>query len=108
MLRWDFNEKVGTLVIKQKTDRYYAVNLYKGNALLIMLWEWEENGKDMYNMYNFIVDREHLKNLAKNAPETFSEWAVVTINRKYYKKAELTALINAIGECNPDCTIILK
>ena len=110
MLRWDFNEKIGTLVIKQTRDKdyYYTLHLYRGNALMIMLWEWKENGKDMYNMFCFIADKKHLDNIVKNSPEFFSEWKVITIDRKYYKTSELNAIVNGITKCNPECTIILK
>lgn len=107
MLCWDFEEKVGSLLIKQTADQTFTINLYRGNALLIMLWEWEENGKEMYNMYNFFADLKHLTNVVKNDPQIFAEWQAIVIHRKYYKKRELHALIDAIGECNPDCTITL-
>lgn len=111
MLIWDFKEQVGTLTINQKRggeDHWFTLYLYKGNALMIILSEWDESpSKHMYNLFAFIADRDHLKNLSKDA-DFFREWRSITINRKYYKKAELNALINTIGDCNPECTIILK
>lgn len=115
-LNWYWERKVGTLVIHQVIkhndnidfDKWFKISLYKGNAFLIMLYEYEEDGKKMYSMHNFFVDKQHFQNVVKDAPQVFSDWKAITIDRSYYKPSELNTLINGISKCNPKCTIILK
>lgn len=60
-LNWRWSEKIGTIDIFNY-DKTITCNLYQGNAFLIMLYEYKEEGKDMYNMHNFLIDKEHAKN----------------------------------------------
>lgn len=62
-LQWYWNEKCGTATFQQNWDggKTYDVNLYVGNAYLIMLYEWEEDGHNHWNMSNFWVDKAHMK-----------------------------------------------
>lgn len=62
-LQWHWDEKCGTATIQQNWDggKAYDVNLYVGNAYLIMLYEWEEDGHNYWNMSNFWVDKTHMK-----------------------------------------------
>lgn len=61
-LNWQWKEdKVGTWTEKQG-DREYTYNLYSGNALLIMIAEWEEKGQDLYTVHGFFCDKDHMKN----------------------------------------------
>ena len=72
-LRWDWKEKVGEIDFEQTRDgktNTYTLSLYEGNALLIMLYEYNKDGKDMYDMWSFFVDKTHAKKclgLQKNA-----------------------------------------
>lgn len=65
-LEWGWNEKVGTMTLVQQLpsgeDKEFEISLYQGNAFLIMIHEYEADGKDMYTMYSFFVDKEHMKN----------------------------------------------
>lgn len=61
MLNWDWDKKVGTIDIFNY-DEVRTYQLYQGNAFLIMLWEYEEDGKELWSMHNFFVDKEHAKN----------------------------------------------
>lgn len=61
-LRWDWKCKVGEITPTypfRNTDEH--IYIYNGNALSIWLWE----DHDQYQMYNFFVDLEHLKNCDK-------------------------------------------
>ena len=62
MITWNFNEKVGEAII-YNYDKDYTYNLYKGNAFLIFLDEYKENGKNMYVLHNFFVDKIHAKRM---------------------------------------------
>lgn len=59
-LTWDFKERCGEAVLKQG-DREFILNLYQGNAYLIFLSEWEEDGNHMYSLYSFCSDKTHAK-----------------------------------------------
>lgn len=65
-LRWDWNAKCGEAVFRQEINgeepQEFTVNLYKGNACLIMIYEYTENGTDKYSLYSFWADKEHMKN----------------------------------------------
>lgn len=63
-LTWRWNEKVGEAVVAQTIDgetTTYTKTLYEGNAFLIFLSEWDEDGKHMYNLYTFFADDAHAK-----------------------------------------------
>lgn len=60
-LEWRWENKVGTITIFNY-DREVEFSLYQGNAFLIMIYEYQEDGKDMYRMHNFFADKQHAKN----------------------------------------------
>lgn len=60
-LQWDWDKKIGTIDIFNY-DEVRTYQLYQGNAFLIILYEYNENGKDKYSMHGFFVDKEHAKN----------------------------------------------
>lgn len=68
-LQWDWNKKIGELIVDLPCEgkgygkrNDFTINLYEGNALLIMLHEYKsDTGKDMYDMYMFFVDKTHAK-----------------------------------------------
>lgn len=67
-LNWDFREKCGEVILKQG-EREFTLNMYQGNAYLIFLSEWEEDGEKMYQLYSFCSDKVHAKilfGLSKN------------------------------------------
>lgn len=65
-LTWEWKEKCGEVIVEQKTEsgdwRQFPLSLYTGNAFLIMLYEYQEDGKDMYSMYSFWSDKRHAQN----------------------------------------------
>lgn len=63
-LNWKWDEKCGEAIIEQTFGNevnVYTKNLYEGNAFLIFMNEWEENGKGMYSLYTFFADETHAK-----------------------------------------------
>ena len=62
MLNWSFEHKVGEVEIFNR-DKVVTYSLYQGNAFLIMLYEYVENGHDMYTMHNFFADETHAKRM---------------------------------------------
>lgn len=63
-LTWEWKDKVGEATFKRQIGdkiKEFTVDLYEGNAYLIMIYEYEENGKDMYNCQGFFVDKTHMR-----------------------------------------------
>lgn len=76
-LHWQWDEKCGEATIRQKEsdggETEYTVSLYTGNACLIMLYEREENGQEVYSLWSFWADKQHMKNcLGLNKKEGFT------------------------------------
>ena len=61
-LNWDFRKKCGEVTLRQG-EREFTLTMYQGNAYLIFLNEWEEDGKDMYSLYSFWADKTHAKRM---------------------------------------------
>lgn len=79
-LNWDWNKRIGTATIFNY-DKEVEYSLYQGNAFLIMLYEYKEDGKDMYSMHNFLVDKDH----AKNCFGLSKEYTENIFNKEKYK-----------------------
>lgn len=75
-LTWLWDNKCGEAVFKRKRaidspkddtvktvykTEEYTVNLYEGNAELIFIYEYEKDGKQMYDVMGFFADKEHMK-----------------------------------------------
>lgn len=65
-LRWNWDEKCGEATLVQmhpdEEDREFTLTLYTGNACLIMLHEFVEDGEERYSLTNFWADKAHMKN----------------------------------------------
>lgn len=88
MLQWDWDKKVGEVEIYNR-DKTVTYNLYQGNAFLIILYEYKENGKDMYSMHNFFEDETHAKRmfgLDKKYKDTYGKNA---FNQTRYKMKKI-------------------
>ena len=105
-LVWDWNKKIGEAEIARGEERF-TVNLYQGNAFLIMLYEYTDNdGKEKYSMYSFFADEYHAKNcfgLSKGSSNIFhagERIAKVRLNKKKYRytKELVGMLVRAFDE----------
>lgn len=109
MITWNFNEKVGEAVI-YNIDKEITYNLYKGNAFLIFLYEYKENGKDMYQLNNFFADKIHAKRMLgidKKWTDTYGDnlfntecykLKKIRINKEMYGLKETKMLIDMLIE----------
>jgi hypothetical protein len=111
-LNWDWNKKIGTIDIFNY-DEVRTYQLYQGNAFLIMLWEYEEDGKEMWQMHNFFIDKEHAKNclgITKDYNNIFDteryKIKAIRLNKgKYrYTKDLVDMLIKAFDEISIEIT----
>lgn len=86
-IQWQWKEKVGTAEIFNR-DKVYTYQLYRGNAFLIFLYEYEEDGKEMYNMHSFFVDERHAKRMLgidKQDKATYGDNCFATTNYRLEK-----------------------
>lgn len=104
-LNWRWSEKVGEADIQQKGIEF-TCSLYQGNAYLIFLYEWEEDGQNLYQMHSFWADKDHMKNMLGLNPKSgfaindfnleSERLVAIRINRKMrYTKEIVTALVQA-------------
>jgi len=61
-LNWLWSEKCGEATLKQE-DKKFTLDLYTGNAFLIMLTNYEKNGDTYWDVFSFWVDEQHMKNM---------------------------------------------
>ena len=113
-LQWNFKDKCGEAVLVQNNEdktREFTLNLYVGNAYLIMLSEYEENGENMYSLYSFWADKKHMENclgLSKGYDnidtgyQTFSKFRLDMEKCRYWKQ-----IAPAIKKAFPDIVIEL-
>lgn len=79
---WLWKDKLGTITFDYGRGKQ-THNLYTGgNCLAVMLYEYKENGKDMYSFNGFWCDLKHLENCLKD--NIYDEATKVKINT-YYK-----------------------
>lgn len=112
-LNWLWNEKCGEATFRDTYDgdnREYTVNLYVGNAYLIFINEYTEDGVDKYSLSDFWIDKSHMKNcLGLNKKEGYTENILnkeyrklvkIRLNKKKCKhfKDIITALIQAFDD----------
>lgn len=99
-LQWKWTDRIGKAVIRQH-EREYELGIYDGNALAIFICEYKnEEGEDMYQLYNFISDRKHLENIVKNNHRIISD-EVVSVELNISNKnalAILPLLAKEVGE----------
>lgn len=74
---------MGEIVIRQE-NKDFTINIYNGNCLAVMLYEYKKDGKDMYSLYNFFMDTKHCRKLVKMGEELiFDEVVSISLNLSY-------------------------
>lgn len=115
-IHWDWKDKIGTATLVQtwpkEGEKEYTLHLYQGNAFLIMLNEWDEDGQTMWSMFNFFADKDHAKNclgLNKKDPDSTnilnSGFNRVTKFRLSKKYRYLKDLVPMLAQAFDDLTI---
>ena len=79
-LNWDWNKKIGELLIKQN-EKEFTISIYQGNALAIFLHEYvNDEGKEVYSMYQFFCDKDHFNRCVKDKTWDYAEdWIKITL-----------------------------
>ena len=98
-LNWSWSEKVGELTadvdVRENgatVKKEHTFTLYQGNAFLIILNEFTEDGVEKYDLYSFFADEYHAKNmLGMNKKDGYTDniiarwgWKKIRINKKKY------------------------
>ena len=63
-LHWDFKCKAGIIEARQQQrdgEHDFTLTFYEGNALMITTYEYNDNGKDVYDMVWFFTGTDHAK-----------------------------------------------
>lgn len=61
-VRWNWKRKMGSFIAKNPRGQKYTINLYAGNCLAVLLYEYKgADGKDMYEFHGFFNDTIHIK-----------------------------------------------
>lgn len=85
---WMWRDKLGTITFDYGRGKS-THNLYTGgNCLAVMLYEYKENGKEMYSFNGFWEDVKHLKRCLDGG--IYEEAVKVKLNA-YYKDAAKVA-----------------
>lgn len=108
-LNWNWNDKMGEIITKSG----HTLTLYQGNALFIAIAEYEEDGKELYNLCDFASDMEHFNNmLGLNAKNGYGkdnlykerEYKTIRLNLKY---KSVPKIIEALAKARTPITIEL-
>ena len=107
-IRWDFKFPAGKVTMEDGN----TFNWYVGNALMIVLNEWEEDGKEYYSLNWFFADLDHAKNclgISKGYKNMFADTnngirkMTMSVERCYEWKKFIPILLKAF----PDIEITL-
>ena len=102
---WSWEEKRGEITSKKSNGKNYVTSIYEGNCPLISLYEFKENGEDMYNMHMFFIDDSHAKRclgLTKEKDNLYPDVTKIKISRehRHFKK-----IVKWFSEAYPNITI---
>ncbi len=89
-LNWSFKEKSGT-VTEIRGGEEVTFNFYEGNALMIVLHEYEKDGEGYYDLQWFFIGEDHAKNclgLSKGHDNMFGQDGIsrLTIYREHCRQ----------------------
>lgn len=59
-LHWEWSKKCGEMVVKYTEHPPMKLDLYKGNAFLIMIYQDEK--EKTYQLWSFFANKDHAKN----------------------------------------------
>ena len=110
-LIWDWKKVSGTIT-ENIRGMDVTFNFYEGNALMIVLHEYEdENGTDMYNLHWFFCDETHGKRclgLAKGCDSMFGPGQVkrLVIYRENCRQWE--KIVRLFAKAFPDMEIVIR
>ena len=60
-VNWLWKDKMGSIQWKNREGQAFTVNVYKGNCLCVMIYEYTHEDKPLYDFFAFFTDESHLK-----------------------------------------------
>ena len=97
-IQWKWDEKCGEATLRQTAGddaREFTLSLYTGNCYLILLHEFEEDGKQMYNMHSFWADKKHMENclgLTKGKENIYSGYQTSALDSQRVKRISILVI----------------
>ena len=119
-LNWSWNEKVGEATFCQNYDgeqKTYTVNLYVGNAYLIFIYEFNEDGQDRYSLSSFFADKTHMNRclgIDKKYKATYGDnmyekpherMTTIRLNKAKLNSTQLKEIVTAFSQAFDDINI---
>lgn len=104
-LQWNFKEKAGTITHVGFNGEPVKFNFYEGNAFMIELYEYEEDGVGMYAMKSFFLDVDHAKRYLAEYADSYKP-LTMTIYRNHFRQWKKA--VDIFTKTYPDLEIILK
>lgn len=102
-LRWSWKNKMGEMTITQQDldgeTNNFRINIYHGNCLAVFIYECKNaEGKEMYDIYSFFVDKQHAKRMAKECPTLFwDKVKSIKLNLAFKECETLAKLLTKAG-----------
>lgn len=89
MLRVNYQITYGEVKVKNHDGRICNVKIHWANALCAFVYHYkDENGVKMAQLWNFLVDTQHIKNIMKEFKTLLGEDVVSVKLNVYYKEAQ--------------------
>ena len=101
---WNWKEKLGTVEWKE-FEPHVEVNVYRGNCLFVMIFEYEEEKVEKYLFCGFMNDIDHLKRcigLEENIHEEMNNiykdvWGKWKLNTYYKESIKIAEILSIAG-----------
>lgn len=89
MLRVDYTTTYGVVRVKNLDGRICNVKIHWANALCAFCYHYKkEDGTKMVQLWNFLADTQHIKNIMKEYKTLLGEEVVSVKLNVYYKEAQ--------------------
>lgn len=89
MLRVDYKTVYGIVKVKNHDGRICNVKIHWANCLCAFCYHYQrEDGTKMVQLWNFINDAQHIKNIMKDYKTLLGEDVVSVKLNVYYKEAQ--------------------
>lgn len=109
-LNWEWNRKCGT-VTQTIGRKDYTFDWYEGNALMIAICEFTENGTEKYQLQWFFCDEGHAKNclgLSKGHECIFDDGMVKSLTIYRENSRHWEKIVKLFAKAFPDIEITVK
>lgn len=109
MVKWTWKEMLGKIHCERQLTNEtlkFDLSIYNGtNCLCVIVYEFEEEGKEKYNFWTFFNDLEHAKRclgVEKNYAGEYSnafkdEWKSITLDSKFKESWKLAKIFSKAG-----------